>query len=331
MADGLAPMSRSLMEQRAAARLNTGLNPPGATPPRSGGSFGRESGFEQRERGRPIAESPAPGAGPGARPGSTQEDRDPEAAPRLILQVIIGVLCLVVLLELGFQIFVAPQMRIQRIGIDSDLELSHEAILSAAGISTNELFYAVDPATVEARLRNLPAVAEAKVQLIFPDALSIRVRSRQPLMVSLMRAEDGKQAPVLIDAMGCAFHVGLLPLQDELPVLTGIEFRNFRPGLQLPRSVVPFLQDLQALRLQDPSLFHAFSEFRLMPVGTGQVEIMAYTIMSSVGVRINARLSQEAALYILRTLDMIAHTEGMAKIREIDFRTNNVVYKKGDD
>jgi len=328
MADGLAPFSRSLMEQRAVARSNTGVSSPKTgLPPKV--SSDREYGSAYHDRTQTLRESVAPHGGNGS--NAHPEARDPEAVLRLILLVIIGVLGLVVLVELGFQLLVAPQMHIQRISLDSDLDLTRETILAAGGISANELFYAIDPAAVEARLRSLPAVEDAKVELIFPDTLSIKLHSRQALMVSLIRDQDGRQVPVLIDAMGQAFHVGLLPLQDELPVLTGIEFRNFRPGLQLPRSVVPFLQDLQNLRLQDPALFHAFSEFRLIPVGTGQVEIMAYTIQSAVGVRINARLSQEGALYILRTLDMIARTEGMTKIREIDFRTNNVVYKKGDN
>lgn len=327
MADEIAPFSRSLMDQRAVSRYSSGNNPYQTSP-----LYGQNS-----RESRPA--SPMPGLSPsGARPSNQlhgaaeiRPGKDPEGLLRVILMVIIGVLCLVVLFELGFQLFIAPQMRIQRISLDSDLELTRDAILGAAGISANELFYAIDPETVEARLRAVPAVLEAQVTMVFPDMLSIKLRSRQALVVSLMRQENGRQVPVLIDSMGMAFHVGLMPQNYDMPVLTGIEFRNFRSGLQLPRSVVPFLQDLQALRLQDPALYHAFSEFRLLPVGTGQVEILAYTIMSPVGVRINARLSQEAALYIVRTLDMIARTEGMARIQEIDFRTNNVVYKKGDN
>jgi cell division protein FtsQ len=297
MADDLAPFNRSLLDQRAVLRNSA------KAPPRS-----------------------APVSGSGAVDG-----RDPEKLLRIILIIIIAILGLVVVLELGFQLLVAPQMRIQRITIDSDLALTRDAVLAAAGISADELYYAIDPVAVETRLQSIPAVQEVKVSTLFPDGLSIVLRSRKPLVVSLMHQEDGRQMPVLIDAMGVAFHVGLLPLQDDLPVLTGIEFRNFRLGLQLPRSVIPLLQDLQNLRLKDPNLFHAFSQFRLMPVGTGQVEVMAYTVTSTVGVRINAHLSQEAALYILRTLDLMMRTEGMSRIREIDFRTNSVVYKKGDN
>jgi hypothetical protein len=116
-----------------------------------------------------------------------------------------------------------------------------------------------------------------------------------------------------------------------MPVRSGIEFRNFRLGMQLPQTVVPFLQDLAALRVKAPALYRAFSEFKLQPMGAAQLEITAYTISSPVAVRLNARLTEERALYTLRTMEMLEKTEGLSRVREIDFRTNNVVYTKGVD
>jgi hypothetical protein len=101
--------------------------------------------------------------------------------------------------------------------------------------------------------------------------------------------------------------------------------------MKLPQSIVPFLQDLRILRVQAPALYKAFSEFKVQPVGSAQLEITAYTINSPVAVRLNSRLTEERALYTLRTMEMLSNTEGLARIREIDFRTNNVVYTKGVD
>jgi cell division protein FtsQ len=248
-----------------------------------------------------------------------------------ILMVIIGLMLLVVAGEVVFQLGVAPQLRLQRVGLDSDLSLSQGDILMVAGARLGDQFYALDPEAMEQRLAKLPMVQSAEVSVQFPDALSIRLRSRQAVALSLLKGEDGVQRPVQIDDIGFIFDYGLPQDQESLPVLSGIEFRNFRLGMQLPQSVVPFLQDLRQLRVQAPALYQAFSEFKIQPVAANQVEILAYTINSPVGVRLNPRLSEERALYTLRTIEMISRTEELAAVREIDFRTNHVVYTRGAD
>ncbi len=292
MADNLLPVPRALSSQR-----------PQAHPP----------------RGKPEM--------PG-RPGNAESS---DRLLKRILLTIIGLMVLVVALEVVFQAAIAPQMRLTRISLDSDLNLTQNSILSAAGVKLDDLYYSLDPRQIEQRLASLPIVQSVVVTTVFPDTLTIRLRSRQAIAIALLRLGDGEQRPVQIDDQGYVFEFGLPAGQETLPVLSGLEFRNFRLGLHLPPVIVPFLQDLRNLRSQSPALYQAFSEFKVQPVGGNQVEIVAYTINSPVGVRLNARLSEERGVYIVRTMDMLARTEGLNKIREIDFRTNNVVYTKGVD
>jgi cell division protein FtsQ len=248
-----------------------------------------------------------------------------------ILMCIIGLMLLVVAGEVVFQLGIAPQLRLQRVSLDSDLSLSQGDILSVAGVRLGDQFYALDPEAMEQRLAKLPMVQEAAVAAQFPDTLTIRLRGRQAVAVSLHKGGDGVQRLVQVDDLGFVFDYGLPQGQDSLPVLSGIEFRNFRLGMQLPQSVVPFLQDLRQLRVRAPALYQAFSEFKIQPVAANQVEILAYTINSPVGVRLNPRISEERALYTLRTIEMLSRTEGLLAVREIDFRTNHVVYTRGAD
>ena len=263
--------------------------------------------------------------------GRPLADGQSDLVLKRILMVIIGLMILIVVAEVVFQTGIAPRLTLQRLSLDSDLVLSQDDILAASGVKVGDLFYSLQPRQIEQRLSKLPLVRQVTVSTVFPDTLSIHLRGRQAVAVALVRGADGVQHPVQIDERGFVFNYGLPPGQENLPVLSGVEFRNFRLGMQLPQVIVPFLQDLRDLRVQSPALYQAFSEFKIQPVGSNQLEILAYTISSPVAIRLNARLSEERALYALRTMDMLDRTEGLGRIREIDFRTNNVVYTKGVD
>lgn len=255
-----------------------------------------------------------------------------QTSERVLRGVLIGTIALLALTIIGvvvFQTAVAPQMRLEQIVLNSNVAMTQDELLKVAGIAPRTLYYSINPAEVEKRLSQVPMVREARVEMRFPNAMVIKLEARVPLLSSIVSLEDGTQVPVLIDALGVAYQTGLSAAPEGLPVLSGVEFKNFYAGLSLPKFIVPFLQDLENLKMKAPALYRGFSEFKLVPVGSQEIEVLAYAIQSPVPVRINPRLSEESALYLLRSLDVLGKTNA-GSIKEIDFRTNNVIYKSRD-
>ena len=62
------------------------------------------------------------------------------------------------------------------------------------------------------------------------------------------------------------------------------------------------------------------------PAGTLDYELVLYFIPPSTRVRVGSRLQGEQLGYAMMVLDVLDQREMEPRIREIDFRTNEVVY-----
>lgn len=245
---------------------------------------------------------------------------------RLVLLISAGILALFIVYDLVMQFWVMPSVRISNVRIESSLNWTKEQVLSLAGLEDEPLFFSVDVAELEARLQAQPILKEVKVSKAFPDTLVFNLTARRPLLQHVL----GDGTVVLLDVDGVAYDYVQTRTAYDIPILSGVEFRNFSPGVRLPSFILPFLLDLAELRDKTPALYQAFSEFRLEPKRGEDVEILVFAVSRSVPVRISPRLSSEGAGTILRVLDMQKAGDGFAGISEIDFRSKHVVIKKGD-
>lgn len=308
--------------------------------PRATGA--RKAGISQRpvplEGGKDLAGQFSPRHKPQA--GARTEAKKAIEAPagiqedvlHRILVVSIVLLALLVSGEIIFQVLIAPRLRIQNISIQTGPGLEEDQIRHALGLEQDLAYYGIDEAAMEETLRRIPAVQSVVVQRIFPDSLRVEVQTRQALVLSRVAGGEGGQQAVFIDAEGYAFAWAEgLGQYGNLPVLSGIDYRNFRLGLKLPAMVVEYLKALDALRKESPDLFHGFSEFRLVPVDQRELEVLVYTMVSRVPVRTGAHLDAKQAMYILQTMNLLKEHPLVGEIRELDFRTSNLVIRRGDE
>jgi len=243
------------------------------------------------------------------------------------LVILVIALCLFLAGELVFHFVIAPRMTVRSIAIKSDSSLSKEEILAIAGIEESVYYYNLDTVQIRENLEGLAQVREAVVEKVFPDALNITLYGRAPLAMFFFTAPDGASIPLVIDDQGVVFEIGSGVSKWDLPVITGVKFQQLKVGMKLPERVRPILQDLRTLQNQEPDLFRLISELRLISKSTGVLEILLYPIQHPVRLRLSAGLDPAVMRNALIILDLLAGQEALRRVRELDMRTGEVVYR----
>jgi cell division protein FtsQ len=266
----------------------------------------------------------------GKRPGTSRRGNRESLFNRFLLVL---VMCLILFLvgELVFHFIIAPRLTVRNIVIRSDLSLNKEEILSIAGIEENSLYYKIDPVRIRDALEQLPMVRKAVVEKAFPDALHITLYGRIPLSILFFTTPEGSSVPMVIDDQGVVFEIGTVLSEWDLPVVTGIEFKKLEVGTKLPEKVQPILQDLHRLRQEDPGMFRLISELRLIPKAAGNLEVLLYPIQFPVRLRLDGGLDPAVLRNAVVILDLLAGEDLLMRVRELDMRTGEVVYRMEED
>jgi cell division protein FtsQ len=247
------------------------------------------------------------------------------------LVILVIALCLFLAGELVFHFVIAPRMVVRSITIKSELGLSKEEILAIAGIEESVYYYNLDTLQIREDLERFALVREAVVEKVFPDALIITLYGRAPLAMFFFTTPEGVSVPLVIDDQGVVFEIGSGVSDWDLPVITGVKFQQLKVGMKLPERVRPILQDLHTLQKQEPDLFQLISEVRLISKSTGALEILLYPIQYPVRLRLRAGLDPAVMRNALIILDLLAGQEVLQRVRELDLRTGEVVYRMEED
>lgn len=242
---------------------------------------------------------------------------------KLVLGLIVAVAAIVAG-EVTFQTVLAPNLAIRQIRLRGDSVVSESDLLDIAGLSGTMLYFHVDSDAIAARLETIPEVSEAAVSTDFPDTLTIDIAARRPLAVTHL-SEDGQSVPALIDREGVVFRTGLRASEYDLPVISGLRLERFEPGDTLPEELTRLFVDLGRLRMDEPALFSAVSEIRVVR-RAGQYETVMYPTFASVPVRMPARVEPDRYEAAVHAIDALERRGEIGSVGEIDMRSGDVVY-----
>jgi len=244
-----------------------------------------------------------------------------------LLAWLVAALALVAVGQLAFHLLLSPRLLVRNVVLSSDLPLGQAEILRLAGLEGAVEYFRVDVREVERRLEACPPVAKAVATKVFPDTLRLSLVARRPLAALLARDAQGRSLPLVIDAAGVVFQVGPEITVWDLPLLAGVEFAEVRPGLHLPPGLAPFLGDLDRLARDEPALWRLVSEIRLVPARGERFELELFTVSHPVRLRLGERLRPESLRSALMVLDLLGRQGLLGRVRELDLRTGEVVYR----
>jgi cell division protein FtsQ len=240
--------------------------------------------------------------------------------------IMLGIVITFILCEVVFHFVLAPNMRIENIIIDNDAPVRREELLSAAGLRGQHYYFRIDVGAIKSRLEALPAVKNAWVQKVFPASLRIVTHSRQPVAIAFAETPEGT-VPLAFDEDGVVFLSGQDVPETDLPVLSGIRFEDYRAGVRLPEMLKPFLVCLMKLEKSSPVLLSAFSEMKIVRKGNEQFEFVLYPLYHRVPVRMEGELDAQRCKMVLIVLDALEKEGLLGRVDEIDFRTEDIIYR----
>lgn len=250
---------------------------------------------------------------------------------RRLFTAIITMLAFLLAAEIAYHLLIAPYLVVNKITIqaESDFPYSNEELLSIAGVSGDAYFFDVKPKLISARLERVPVIKSVEVSKQFPHSLDIAITERDPLAALTLLDAEG-MVPAYVDADGVIFRSKGVDFMD-LPIISGIDVPAYKDGMQLPQVLTGFLEDLQQLQQENPALYRLISEVKFVKKNTADYEVVLFPSQYQVKVRIGPALTEELMKYVVLVLDVVAGKGLESTIEEIDFRTDEVVYRVGEE
>lgn len=250
---------------------------------------------------------------------------------RKVLLTSIIVLSVILAAELLLNIVIAPRLQIRVVELDSDLAISDENLYILTGLDKNSIFYSINEEEMENRVLRLAQIKEVAVTKQFPDKIKIKIRRREPLGMILLK-ENEVVKPALFDESGRIFQVGSGFSSWNLPIFNGIDVAGkVEAGDRLPGELVWLLSDLDRLKKENNQLYQLISEVEILPVRSGGFDYRLYfTSAPNVSVLAMGSLDKERVEEMLLVVDVL-RKEDDSSISEIDFRSGNIVYRKGGE
>ncbi|SRR6056297_300945 len=250
---------------------------------------------------------------------------------RRLFSAIIAVLVFLLLVEIVYHMFIAPYLVVNQITIqaESDFPYTNEELLSIAGVEGDAYFFDVKPKLISARLEQVPIIKSVEVGKEFPHGLTISITERNPLAALTVLDAHG-MVPAYVDSSGVIFRSKGVEFLD-LPIISGIDVPSYKDGMQLPQVLIGFLKDLNKLQIDNPVLYRLISEVKFVKKNAADYEVVLFPSQYQVKVRIGPALTEELMKYIVLVLDVVAGRGMESSIDEIDFRTDEVVYRVGEE
>lgn len=188
--------------------------------------------------------------------------------------------------------------------------------------------FSLDKTALLNGLEQHPWVEKAELTVQFPGKITVNIIERKAIALIYVRSASGRLEAHCIDKHGVIFaSAANLGIAASMPVLSGIEIRGLRYGMNIGPMFSAFLESLGEISNSDPALFSSISELRLLVSGKQPDELLLYPVAYAVPVRMKPVLNSSVLKIMLLVLDVLSK-EGLAtSISELDLRTDTYIYR----
>jgi hypothetical protein len=263
-----------------------------------------------------------------SRTAASKDKADPKKDDaRTGLFVVLFIVILSVLMLL-FQLVFVPMFRVENVIISGFQGIDESEVLKAAGLDGGAYFFLIDAKEIEANIKAVYPVSSVIIGKKFPDTLTIEAVIRSPLGIVLVE-DAGKTIPAVFDKEGVVFERA--GASSMMPVLTGVAFPSYVLGMKIPEALSGLLASLAALKADDPAVYEAISEVEIVRLQDDEYELLVYCSQWPVKMRLSKNLDGYIMKNAFVILEVLESQGGLEKIREIDFRTGQIVYSVKED
>ncbi|BCR20911.1 cell division protein FtsQ/DivIB [Borrelia miyamotoi] len=179
-----------------------------------------------------------------------------------------------ILLEIIFIIFISPYFLIRYISFNDDIHISKEDILSISGIKPNTYYYDADVDTYKKNIMRDLRVKNAKVQLKFPNTISINIERRVPIVTAYENV-DGNFIYYFISSDGVILEKSKDLIYD-LPIISGLNLNSIEVGDFLEDGMLAIVKDLNYVKINQITLYNLISEISFLKLNFYDYRIILY-------------------------------------------------------
>ena len=244
-----------------------------------------------------------------------------------IIRFLIISFILLLLGEVIYYAIILPYSSIAAVNISGCSDLSSIEVKKLAGIESNTKWLSIDSSEISKKLVLCPGIASVTVEKKFPDKVAIKIVERKAVALAFTEVE-GRTVPMEIDGYGVIFRIGSPIIQSNLPIITGLTFKNPREGMQVNEKLSQLFVQLDILQKKYPVLLNEISEIKIQPKKYGGYDLILYPVKSRLSVITNKFLTEESLQYMILILDVIKDINLEKNIIGIDLRGANAVYIK---
>jgi len=242
---------------------------------------------------------------------------------RLLLPLSLGLGAILVVAAIAL---LPGALVLRRVVVAGTTSLAPGDVIAASGIAPGRPLFSNDLALAVRNLEAWAPIARAKASYVLPDALRLEIVERKAVALALV--EDGStMIPVSIDSQGFAFAKARVVDAPDLPLLSGIRFDGWKPGMRLPTYLLPTVDSIASLGRADPTLLSLFSEIRVERTNWGEVELLLFPLHHAIPVRTGPKLDASLLRSIVLVLDALDKGGVAPKVGELDFRSGTIVFR----
>jgi len=245
----------------------------------------------------------------------------------IIIKFFIITFILFLIGEAVFYAIILPYNSIASVKISGCYDLTSVEVKKLAGIDGNTRWFNINSGEISKMLVSYPAIASATVEKIFPDKVLIKILERKAVAVSFIEL-DGRMIPMEIDSYGVIFRIGSPIIKSNLPIITGLTFKNPREGMQINEKLSQLFIQLDVLQKKHPVLLNEISEIKIQPKKYGGYDLVIYPLRSRLSIITNKSLTEESLRYMMLIIDVVKDISLDKGIIGIDLRGANAVYIK---
>ena len=260
-------------------------------------------------------------------PSATPQKKQSQISLK-ILKWIILIICLVLAAELVWFLGITPFRPFTRIDVSGLAYYDRDSLLAYAGITPQSSFVFTNARDIERSLSRLHQFETVNVVKRYPGRLEINIQSRNAAVLAFTQL-DNRTIPMIFDRHGVLFHIGTgFPGEffSSIPVISGVYIQEPELGMKLPARLLPFLDNLDTVRLNAPELLTAVSEIRIDRRSSEGYDFTLFLSHHKTQVRLSG-FNEDILRYSLLVADVLAVREPGINI--IDFRGGMASYFQG--
>ncbi|AGT27298.1 cell division protein FtsQ/DivIB [Borrelia miyamotoi] len=179
-----------------------------------------------------------------------------------------------ILLDIIFIIFISPYFLIRYISFNDDIHISKEDILSISGIKPNTYYYDADVDSYKKNIMRDLRVKNVKVQLKFPNTISINIERRVPIVTAYENV-DGNFIYYFISSDGVILEKSKDLIYD-LPIISGLNLNSIEAGDFLEDGMLAIVKNLNYVKINQITLYNLISEISFLKLNFYDYRIILY-------------------------------------------------------